>query len=255
MTDNQWKMFFEIHEGLPREGPGGDESTRIAWSCIRNVPQKPRILDIGCGPGAQTVCLADISKGEVHAIDNNAAFIGQLKKTMTDRGLESVIHPLIADMAKLEFENESFDMIWAEGSIFIIGVERGLREWRRFLKDGGTLAFTEACWLEDERPAELDHFWQEEYPDIRSIEETLERIERLGYRSIGHFVLPEKDWWDDYYNPILKKLPVLFEKHKADDQALEVLKMTEMEIDMYRRYSSYYGYVFYIAEKHGPPVI
>ncbi|MGA2478256.1 MAG: class I SAM-dependent methyltransferase [Spirochaetia bacterium] len=97
MTENQWKIFVEIHDGLPREGPGGDESTRIAWSCIRNIPERPRILDIGCGPGAQTVCLADISKGEIHAIDNNAAFVDQLKKSMADRGVGGVIHPLIAD--------------------------------------------------------------------------------------------------------------------------------------------------------------
>jgi ubiquinone/menaquinone biosynthesis C-methylase UbiE len=249
MTEDQWKTFYEIYDGLPRGGPGGDESTRIAWSCMKDIPQKPRILDIGCGPGAQTMCLADISKGEIHAIDNHAAFIDQLKKTVADRGLGGAIHPMIADMTKLEFENESFDIIWAEGSIFIIGVETGLKEWRRFLRGGGTLAFTEACWLKDDRPAEIDRFWQEAYPDIHSIEETVGRIERLGYRSIEHFILPENDWWDNYYNPILKKLPALFEKHKADDAALEILQFAEMEIDMYRRFSKYYGYVFYIAEK------
>jgi ubiquinone/menaquinone biosynthesis C-methylase UbiE len=249
MTENQWKYFFEIHDGLPREGPGGDHSTRIAWSCIRNIPPRPRILDIGCGPGAQTVCLAETSKGEIYAIDNNAAFLDQLKKTSAERGLGDFIHPMIADMTKLELENESFDIIWAEGSIFITGVETGLKNWRRFLRNGGTIAFTEASWLKDDRPAELDRFWLEAYPDIRTVDETLERIERLGYSSIGHFILPERDWWDSYYNPILKKLPALFEKYKANDEAREVLKTTELEIDMYRRYSEYYGYVFYIAEK------
>jgi SAM-dependent methyltransferase len=246
MTEHQWQVFYEIHDGLPREGPGGDESTRIAWSCARGIPERPRILDIGCGPGAQAVCLADISGGEIHAIDNHGAFIEQLKRTVARRG---VIHAEIADMRKLAFESGSFDVIWAEGSIFIIGVEAGLKEWRRLLRDGGTLAFTEACWLRDERPAELERFWLEAYPDIRSIEETVERIERHGYSPTGHFVLPESDWWESYYTPILEKLPALREKHKADGQALEVIGMTEREIDMYRRYAGWYGYVFFIAEK------
>jgi SAM-dependent methyltransferase len=249
MTEHQWKIFYEIHDGLPRGGPGGDESTRIAWSCARTIPERPRILDIGCGPGAQAMCLAEVSGGEIHAIDNHQAFIDQLKTTIAGRAPRGVIHPTIADMTRLAFQEESFDVIWAEGSIFIIGVETGLREWRRFLRDGGTLAFTEACWLKDDRPAELESFWQEAYPDIRSIDETVERIERLGYRPTGYFILPESDWWDGYYNPILKRLPGLRQKHAADDQALEVLGMTEKEIDMYRRFSQYYGYVFFISEK------
>jgi len=33
----------------------------------------------------------------------------------------------------MDFPDESFDIIWAEGSTFIIGFERALREWRRLI--------------------------------------------------------------------------------------------------------------------------
>lgn len=248
------EVFFEVHDGLPREGPGGSKSTQIAYSCVRNLPQKPLILDIGCGPGAQTLRLAELSEGEIYAVDNHASFLDQLRQTAADRGLSAVIHPTLADMTRLEFKNESFDLIWAEGSIFIMGIENGLKQWRPLLKEGGTVAFTEVSWLRKDAPKELNLFWQEAYPAIGTIEENIQRIEGTGYHSTGYFILPESDWWTDYYNPITEKLPTLLEKHKADTEAVEILKLQEKEIEIYRRYSEYYGYVFYIAEKEAEPV-
>ena len=39
-------------------------------------------------------------------------------------------------MDALPFSPGEFDVIWAEGSIYNIGFERGLREWRQYLKPG-----------------------------------------------------------------------------------------------------------------------
>ena len=196
--------FFDIHQGLPREGPGGQQSTQIAYSCIRNIPQKPRILDIGCGPGVQTVCLAELSKGEIVAVDIHVPFINQLKERLQAQGLSTVVQPIIADMQKLEFDNETFDIIWAEGSVFIVGMETGLKKWKPFLRRGGTIAFTESTWLSSDVPIEIRQFWDKIDPTLGTIEENIKRIEAQGYRFVAQFVLPEDDWWNDYYNPILK---------------------------------------------------
>ncbi len=50
-------------------------------------------------------------------------------------------------MMDMPFEPESFDLLWSEGSIFIIGLERGLKEFLTFIKPNGYLAFTEMCWF------------------------------------------------------------------------------------------------------------
>jgi tRNA G46 methylase TrmB len=52
------KIFFEVHNDLPREGPGDNKSTRKAYLTLPVILEKPRVLDIGCGPGMQTVELA-----------------------------------------------------------------------------------------------------------------------------------------------------------------------------------------------------
>jgi hypothetical protein len=44
-------VFFEVHSGLLREGPGDNESTKKAYFMLQDLPENPLILDIGCGPG------------------------------------------------------------------------------------------------------------------------------------------------------------------------------------------------------------
>ena len=69
------------------------------------------------------------------------------------------------------------------------------------------------------------------------------------YEVIDTFVLPEQSWWDNYYGWIEKKLPKLKEINKNDQEALQHIASEEKEIDMFRKYSKYYGYAFYIMQK------
>jgi hypothetical protein len=40
-------------------------------------------------------------------------------------------------MDDLPFKEEELDLIWSEGAIYNIGFEKGLREWRKYLKKMG----------------------------------------------------------------------------------------------------------------------
>jgi len=59
------EYFYELFEALPRGGPGDNRSTRRAFNTIPKLPEQPLILDIGCGPGVQTIELAKISKRQI----------------------------------------------------------------------------------------------------------------------------------------------------------------------------------------------
>ena len=79
------KNFWEVHSNLPREGPGDNESTKKAYLMLKDLPENPRILDIGCGPGMQTIELAKLSGGQIVAVDNHQPFLEQLKITLKKR--------------------------------------------------------------------------------------------------------------------------------------------------------------------------
>lgn len=239
-------VFAEVHDDIPRGGPGNFESTRKALHMLAGLPQHPSVLDVGCGPGVQTLDLASLTDGPITAVDNHQHFLDRLRGTVAQRGLSDRITVLEGDMFRFQFAPQSFDAIWAEGSIYIIGFEAGLRSWKSLLRRPGYLAATEITWLRPDPPAELEAFWANEYPAMQDMEANLTAIHRSGYVPLGYFTLPEAAWWGPYYGPIERRLPALRAKYRDQPQALQVLQSEQTEIDLYRRYSAYYGYVFYV---------
>lgn len=98
-------------------------------------------------------------------------------------------------------------------------------------------------------PKEIYSYIQELSPATKNIKENIEIARKIGYQAISSFILPKKSWWDDYYSPIEAKLPSLKTKHKGDKEALQHLASEEKEIEMFRKYSDYYGYAFYVLQK------
>lgn len=59
MTDNaEHNAFFTLRHGLPRQSPGSDATTRHLLSLAGPPPARPRVLDLGCGPGRSALLLA-----------------------------------------------------------------------------------------------------------------------------------------------------------------------------------------------------
>lgn len=150
-------------------------------------------------------------------------------------------------MASVTPEQGPFDLVWCESALFIMGFANGLRHCRRLLKNG-FLAVTELNWLGKERPQEcLDFFARENLP-VLEIGEYLPIIRESGFQLLGHFVMPDSSWWTDYYNPVERRLKQLRQEFPDDRPLLEMVANVENEIDVFRRYSKAYGYVFYVMQ-------
>ena len=88
-----------------------------------------------------------------------------------------------------------------------------------------------------------------EYPVIKSMEENIKVIKSKGLNLVSCFKLPESSWWDNYYIPLESKLNKLYKKYKADNETLKLLDGFYTEIEMFRKYSEYYGYAFFVMKK------
>ena len=250
-TPRFWQIFFEVFESLPRQGPGNRACAARALVFCRDLPPAPAVLDLGCGVGGQTLQLAELTSGSIVALDSHAASIERLRATVAVRGFAERIQPTVGDMANPGLPPASFDLVWSEGALYNIGIEKALRVCRVLLRPGGYLAFTDAVWCRDNPPPEVKAGFDADYPAMGRVPDVLAAIENSGFSLIGHFNLPDEAWWDDFYTPMEIRIEELRGKYRADDEALAVLDQLAQEPEMHRRHSGYYAYEFFVARLMG----
>ncbi len=242
------EVFWRLHRDLPKQGPGSDASTRRALALAGPLPERPGILDLGCGPGRQSLVLAQATGGHVWAVDLLRPFLEQLERAARAAGLADRITTRQASMAELSDPDGAYDVIWSEGAIYNLGFSTGLRLWRRLLRPGGVLAVSEVVWLVDDPSPRSRAFWQADYPGIGHPESNRRQIRDAGYEAIGEFVLPARDWWDDYYDLIEERLVTLRDEREGAEWRAAIAEYDE-ELAVVRAGLAEFGYVFYVMRR------
>lgn len=248
--DNDYKLLIDLHKQGYRQGPGGDAETEQALNLAmidRSAPLK--VADIGCGTGASTLLLARLLNAQITAVDFLQDFLDVLNERAESAGVADRISTLACSMDNLPFANGELDIIWSEGAIYNIGFEKGVAEWRRFLKVGGLLIASEITWLTDSRPVELQKHWDSEYPEIDVASAKIRILEKHGYSPVGYFVLPEHCWLDQYYRPMQARFEDFLKRNGNSEEARAVVAAEQQEIDLYETYKAHISYGVYVAKK------
>ena len=253
-TEQLPAFFYEIFDAsLPRLGVGDDASTERALNTLlATMPQREgpmRVLDIGCANGPQTICLAKHVDGSILAVDNHQPFLDELVKRAVAAGVSAKIQVLLKDMHALVKGDGPFDLVWSEGSLFVMGFREGLVACHALLAPGGGLAVSDVAWLRPDVPAECRQFFANIYPAMTSVAENLATVEACGYEIIDHFTQPESAWWEPLYYPLEERLRSLRRQYVADLEKLALIEAHETEIDIYRQYAEFYGNVFYLMRR------
>ena len=250
LQDRLPAVFFEVYEALPRQGPGNLACAKRALALCEELPPRPAILDLGCGVGGQTLHLTELlGSGLVVAVDRHAPSIERLARTAFARGLSHRIVPLACDMGRLPFAAASFDLVWSEGALYNLGLERALPIARALLRPGGYLAFTDAVYRSEDPPPEVKAAFDADYPSMGRVPDVLRAIERSGLALVEQFMLPDEAWWDDFYTPMLSRIAELRRVHAGDAGALAVLDQLAREPEMHRAHARHYAYAFFVARR------
>ena len=248
-TTRFWEIFFELYEGLPRQGPGNRTCAVKALGLCRDLPPKPAVLDLGCGVGGQTLYLAELlQQAVITAMDSHEPSIKKMRDTVADQGLSDRIQPVVGDMATPGFPPASFDLIWSEGALYNIGIEKALRLYHGTLRSGGYIAFTEAVWRKDNPPPEVKASFDLDYPAMGRVPDVVAAIARTGFTLVDHFTLADEAWWDDFYTPMEQRIAGLRKKYAADAEAVEILSQLAQEPEMHRKYPDFYAYEFFVVQ-------
>jgi SAM-dependent methyltransferase len=245
----EFNLICEYFSSIERQGPGSPEVTIKALSFIEGLTAESKIADLGCGTGGQTMVIAQHASGKITGIDLFPTFVDLFNANAVKHNLQNRVKGVVGSMDNLPFREEELDVIWSEGAIYNIGFERGLNEWRKFLKPGGYVAVSEASWFTKDRPEEIDQFWKEAYPEIDTIPNKVAILQKAGYIPVATFILPENCWMEHFYVPQVEAQEIFLKKHVGNAIAEELVANERREAQLYDKYKSFYGYVFYIGKK------
>lgn len=168
MSDAE-KRFLEKKELIRKR------LAKYSRKALRVIPGmgKPRILDIGCGSRVSTMELARLTEGEITGLDIDQNALDRLNRKIEKAGLLDQFRTLNCSLLDMEFPDESFDIVWSEGSIHVIGFEKGLQEWKRLIRPGGFMVV---------------------HDEMGNVKEKLEQISSCGYELLGYFILNTDVW-------------------------------------------------------------
>lgn len=185
--------------------------TRKAFEQLPNM-SKPKILDIGCGTGVGTIELASLTNGEILGMDIDKIALNKLEKKIREKGLADQIVTKHGSLLKTGLKKESFDFIWAEGVIHIIGFKKGLKACHELLKPGGFLVLAEA---------------------IKGMNRNMDLISKSGFELYIQIDWEKGCWWTKFYEPLEKTLKRLRDEGIRPELYAELISHEE-EIPMVR---------------------
>jgi len=205
--------------------------TRRAFRMLPEMA-RPRILDIGCGSGIPTLELARLSKGEIVGLDIDQDLLDELVRRAEKAGISDRIKTVKASLVDMKFPAASFDIIWSEGSIWVVGFKRGLKEWKRFLRPKGFMA------VHDEQG---------------DIPKKLKQISACGYELVGWFAVGKDSWWEEYYAPLEKLIEETSTRPVTEPKVLEALRKAQREIDWFKKNPDRFSSVFFVMQNASLP--
>lgn len=110
-----------------------------------------RVLDLGCGPGIDTVALADLvgEDGQVVGIDSDLGMLAEADLLAKERGLAARVEHCLGDAAALAFADGYFDACRAERLIQVLPpamAAQVVAESARVVRPGGRIVLVDTDW-------------------------------------------------------------------------------------------------------------
>lgn len=111
-----------------------------------------QILDVGCGPGVDTIALAENTNpsAKVFGIDQDSDMIRHAKTWAFSKGVDHKTNHQVADITDIPFENNFFDVVRSERLFQHLSAsdqwDKAFKECLRVLKKNGLFIIADTDW-------------------------------------------------------------------------------------------------------------
>ena len=217
-------LYFQVNDSFRKRL---NKYTRKAFQFLPQF-ENPKIIDIGCGTGVPTLELAKLSSGEILGIDINQFALNLFNRKIREKGLSDRVKTKLCSMFEMDFPDQSYDIIWSEGSIYKIGFLNGIKNWKRFLKVNGFLVV---------------------HDRIEGKQNDLKKVSTYGYEIVNKFELPKDVWWKEYFEPLEKELKKIC-LPLTDPEFIQEFEKIQGEIDFLKNNPTDCLSGFYIMQKN-----
>jgi len=239
---------YRLYEGLPQQGPGSDALTLEALRRLGPLPDAPRVLDLGCGSGRQTLALARALGGRVVAVDDHEPFLRELDARARAAGLSHVIETRLGDMGALDLEARARTWPGPRAPSTSSGSSAGCAPggggcgraaWPRCRSARGSSNVPARRSARSGRGLPRDgHDRPQRREGARRRVRGDRRLPAAGLRLV-----------DGYYTPLLARAEVLAAEARDHAALAEAIADVRREVELFERFGDTYGYVFYLLRR------
>jgi len=213
------KAYFDIKDNC-RKG-----LLKYLSKAISSIPatESPFILDVGCGSEVPTLALAEYYTGIITAVDIDTKSLNRLAEKVIELNLSNRITVVNCSVFDMEFDENLFDIIIAEGLLNAVGFKKGFSLLIKLLKRNGYFII---------------------HDEFRNHTEKTEFIESNNCKVLDSFSLDEHVWWNDYFKCLEKEISSI-----SDNELLKLFKPDLQEIKSFKKDSSPYNSMYYVVVK------
>jgi ubiquinone/menaquinone biosynthesis C-methylase UbiE len=203
---------------------------KYTWRAFESLPkmQMPNILDIGCGTGVPTLEIAQLTKGTFLAIDNDENCILWFREKIKKLGLVNQINTIHGSALRVKLDENHYDLIIAEGFFNIIGFEKGLETFSKYLHSPGYFMIHDDC---------------------RDMEMKRILFKKYQLRLLEFFILDEEVWWNEYYSCLEKEIYRFGREHDNSKKSKKLFARELSEINWYKKDPSSFRSAYYVLQK------
>jgi len=145
--------YFELIAwlGIGSSHPGGFPATLQNLRSLQ-VKAEDLVLDAGCGTGLTACHLAKMAGCKIIGIDLSPEMVEKARQRAEKEGVSSLVEFRVADVFKLPFDDNYFDVVMGESITVFLDKVQVYREFYRVLKPEGRIADLEMALLGDLSP-------------------------------------------------------------------------------------------------------
>ncbi|KAI9472299.1 MAG: S-adenosyl-L-methionine-dependent methyltransferase [Benjaminiella poitrasii] len=169
-----------------------------------------KVLDAGCGVGGPARAIAHLTGANIIGLNNNAYQVEKARQYAIQEDLGDKLEFVKGDFMQIPFDDDTFDRVYAvEATCHAPTFEGVYAELYRVLKPGGKFGCYEWCSTEkydpsDSKQKDIVHriALGNSLPDVRSIQDALDALERVGFELEFHVDLANMGDRIHWYYPL-----------------------------------------------------